>query len=279
MRTLPQNLAESHATAILLVVTRFETCDSTNRALLAAAEAGAPAGSVFVARAQTAGRGRRGRAWLVEPGCTLAFSMLWTFPVDPAALSGLSLAVGVGIQRALTDPALGALKPGFRTGLKWPNDILVRRPDGSDAKAGGILIESVLRRTVQGEREMAVVIGVGLNCLPSAAIEAAVMDQPIVALADIYATPERLQPEALLPIVLRALQQTLRQFAVGGFAALRDAWLAAHLWQGAAVRISEAGTAVLDGELRGVDTDGALCIATPAGMERVITGDVSLRKV
>ena len=113
----------------------------------------------------------------------------------------------------------------------------------------------------------------------NAAIEAAVMDQPIVALADIYATPERLQPEALLPIVLRALQQTLRQFAVGGFAASRDAWLAAHLWQGAAVRISEAGTAVLDGELRGVDTDGALCIATPAGMERVITGDVSLRKV
>lgn len=279
MRTPPQNLADCHATAMPLVVTRFETCDSTNRALLAAAEAGAPAGSVFVARAQTAGRGRRGRAWVAEPGCTLAFSLLWTFPIDTAALSGLSLAVGVGIQRALTDPALGAPKAGFQTGLKWPNDILVRSPDGSDAKAGGILIESVLRRTAQGAREMAVIIGVGLNCLPSVAVTAMVADQSIAALADSYEAPERLQPEVLLPIVLTALQQTLSEFAVGGFAALREAWLAAHLWQGAAVRISEAGAALLDGELRGVDADGALCIATPTGMERVITGDVSLRKV
>ena len=279
MRTPPQNLVNSNTTAVTLAITRFETCDSTNRQLLAAAEAGAPAGSVFVARTQTAGRGRRGRAWVAAPDCTLAFSLLWTFPVDPAALSGLSLAVGVGIQRALTDPALGAPKLGFQIGLKWPNDILVRRPDGSDAKAGGILVESVLRRAPHGEREMAVVIGVGLNCVPSASIEAAVVDQSIVALADIYAAPDRLRPEALLPIVLTALQQTLSEFAVGGFAALRDAWMAAHLWQGAAVRISEAGEALLDGELRGVDGDGALCIATPAGIERVITGDVSLRKV
>ena len=262
-----------------LEITRFDSCDSTNRLLLHAAEAGAPDGSVYVAREQTAGRGRRGRAWLADPRCTLVFSMLRVFPADPQRLNGLSLAVGVGIIRALTAPTLGTKKPGFQIGLKWPNDILLRAPDGVDAKAGGILIESVMRRGLDGGREIAVIIGVGLNCLPSSSIEAAVTDQRVAALADAYRDDASLMPEALLSLVLTSLQQTLDEFFAGGFARLCDAWQAVHLWQGAMVRISEAGEPLLDGEIRGVDTDGALRIATPTGIERVITGDVSLRKV
>lgn len=262
-----------------LEITCFDSCDSTNRLLLKAAEAGAPDGSVYVAREQTAGRGRRGRTWLADPGCTLAFSMLQVFPVDPQALNGLSLAVGVGIVRALLAPTLGPRKPGFQIGLKWPNDILLRDPVGTDAKLGGVLIESVMRRRSDGGREMAVVMGVGLNCLSSPSIEAAVTDQRVAALVDAYTEGARLLPEVLLPVMLSALQQTLSEFLAGGFVGLRDAWQAAHLWQGAMVRISEAGEPLLDGEIRGVDTDGALHVATPTGIERVITGDVSLRKV
>lgn len=260
-------------------ITRLDSCESTNQWLLNAAEGGAPAGSVCVTREQTAGRGRRGRAWVADPGSTLAFSLLWTFAPDPLKLNGLSLAVGVAILRALADPKLGVPKPDYRVGLKWPNDILLRRPDGMDAKAGGILIESVMRRLPNGTREMAVVIGIGLNCLASASLKAAVTDQRIAALADAYTDPSRLMPDALLPIVLDALRQTLDEFFTAGFAALRDEWQAMHLWQGASVRVSEAGQPLLDGEVRGVDSDGALCIATPAGIERVIAGDVSLRKV
>ena len=260
-------------------VTLFDSCDSTNRLLLNAAEAGAPDGSVYVAREQTAGRGRRGRAWLADPGCTLAFSVLRVFPMDPQGLSGLSLAAGVGIIRALLAPALGPKKPGFQIGLKWPNDILLRGPAGHDAKVGGVLIESVMRHGPTDRREMAVVMGVGLNCLPSSSIEATVTDQRVAALADAYREEARLLPEALLPVVLAALQKMLSEFVAGGFACLRDEWQAAHLWQGAMVRISEAGEPLLDGEIRGVDTDGALSVATPTGLQRVITGDVSLRKV
>ena len=260
-------------------ITRFDSCDSTNRQLLAAAETGASAGTVFVAREQTAGRGRRGRSWIADPGSALAFSLLWSFPVDPGALNGLSLAVGLGIVRALANPVLGTCKPGCRVGLKWPNDILLRTPDGTDGKAGGILIESVIRRRTDGGREMAVVIGVGLNCLASPSVSAAVTDQCIATLADVYEEHDRLNPDALLPVILDSLRRTLQQFAAGGFEVLRDEWQAAHLWQGAAVRVSEAGEALLDGEVRGVDKDGALVIATPMGVERIITGDVSLRKV
>lgn len=263
----------------LLQINRVDSCESTNQLLLTAAEAGASTGTVMVTREQTAGRGRRGRNWIADPDSTLAFSLLWSFPANPALLHGLSLAVGLAIVRASSTPELGATKPGYRIGLKWPNDVLVRAPDGNDAKAGGVLIESVVRRTADGAREIAAIIGVGLNCLPSERIVEAISDQPVAALSDVYVEPTALAPETFLGVVLDALQQTLREFSEGGFSALRDEWSVAHLWQGAAVRVSEGGAALLDGEVRGVDADGALIIATPVGIERIISGDVSLRKV
>ena len=121
-------------------ITRFESCDSTNRLLLDAAEAGVPAGSVYVARQQLAGRGRRGRRWISAPDHSLIFSLLWTFPADPVKLQGLSLLVGLAVIRALSDPRLGHAAPETRCGLKWPNDLMLQRHDGSYAKAGGILL-------------------------------------------------------------------------------------------------------------------------------------------
>lgn len=263
----------------LLQIQRVDSCESTNQVVLAAAEAGAPAGSVTVAREQTAGRGRRGRSWLAEPGSTLTFSMLWTFPVDPLSINGLSLAVGVAILRALRHPVLGARRANVRIGLKWPNDILLRTSDKGDAKLGGILIESVTRKNAEGSRELAVVIGVGLNCLASDTLRAEVPEQLIAALADGFTEPERLIPEALLPIVLESLQQVLVEFSESGFAALRDEWQAANLWHGEPVCMTELGQVFLKGSVHGVDSDGALFIATPSGIERVVAGDLSLRKV
>ncbi len=262
-----------------LQINHIDSCESTNQSLLTAAEEGAPVGSVLVARGQTAGRGRRGRAWLAEPGKTLTFSVLWTFPVDPQSINGLSLAVGVALYRALNVISLGPRPAGVRFGLKWPNDVLLRTDGLPDAKVGGILIESVIRKASEGSRELAVVIGIGLNCLASEALQSAVIDQPVAALSDGFVDKQTLTPDAFLPVVLDALQHTLDEFSRTGFAALRDEWQNAHFWQGAAVRISEAGTPLLDGEVRGVDADGALVIATPVGIERVVTGDVSLRKV
>ena len=260
-------------------ITRFDSCDSTNRLLLQAAEAGAPSGTVYVAYEQTSGRGRRGRSWIAEPGCALTFSLLWTFPLSAGGLNGLPLAVGVGIMRALASSPLGALRPGVRFGLKWPNDILLRRVDGSDAKVGGILMESAVRSTPTGGRELAVIIGIGLNALASESLTSTVLDQHVAALSDAFLVSKRLAPDALLPIVLAALGETLVTFGEAGFAALRDEWQGANLWQGEPVRVSEDGQPLLDGTMYGVDGDGTLCILTPSGIERVVTGDVTLRKV
>src|SRR5574343_595576 len=109
-------------------------CDSTNSELMRRADRGAPSGTVIVADRQSAGRGRRGRSWLSSPEGSLTFSLLWRFTGNAARLSGLSLAVGVGLARALAK--LGA--EGVR--LKWPNDVLLVQA-GDFAKLAGILGE------------------------------------------------------------------------------------------------------------------------------------------
>lgn len=269
MRNPLQNLPECQ-------ITRLDSCDSTNQQLLHAADTGAPAGSVFVTREQTAGRGRRGREWVAAPGQTLAFSLLWTFPADPMRLSGLSLVVGLAVVRALSELAAQA-PTQVRLGLKWPNDLLLERADGTYAKAGGILIESTLRSAPEGRKELAAVIGVGLNCGDINRIAQAVADQSIGSLSELMVNGT--SPDTVLPVVLDRLFADLDVFARAGFAPSLDAWNRNNLWQGQLVQIREGNQILHEGVCEGVDIEGALCLRTSEGMERIISGDVSLRKV
>ena len=240
-------------------VDALDECDSTNSELMRRAERGAPSGTVIVADRQSAGRGRRGRSWLSSPETSLTFSLFWRFPGNASRLSGLSLAVGVGLARALN--GLGGA--GIR--LKWPNDVLLARP-GEFAKLAGILIElSSDRRGTQA------VIGIGLNLMaPSADLA-----QAALGLAEAGVSAER---HEVLAAILGELAGTLDTFAGGGFKALKAAWQAHHAWQDQPVRIIEDGRELLAGRCLGVDDDGALLLETAAGVERVFAGDVSLRR-
>ena len=238
-------------------------CASTSTLLLQRADQGAPAGTVIVADRQTAGRGSRGRSWIASPEASLTFSLLWRFAGGLERLSGLSLAVGVAVLRALE--ALGAVGEKHAA-LKWPNDILY-----GQAKLGGILIE------LQSEPESALaVIGIGLNlkhppefvndqplALPPAALDA--MFDPL---------PDR---HVLLAQLLIELAQVLDGFSRDGFAALREPWMARHAWQDKAVRLMRDGRVEHEGVCRGADVDGALLVETAAGVTRCLSGDVSLR--
>src|SRR5690242_3907476 len=104
---------------------------SSNADLLAAVGAGAAEGTVLVAEAQTAGRGRLGRRWASPPRAGLTFSVLLRPDGVPTALLGwLPLLAGVAASAAVrTVTAVDAT-------LKWPNDVLT-----NGAKLGGILAE------------------------------------------------------------------------------------------------------------------------------------------
>ena len=235
-------------------------CESTSTLLLQRAADGAPSGSVIVTDRQTAGRGSRGRAWAASPAASLTFSVLWTFAGGLGRISGLSLAVGVAVVRALARCGAGGVM------LKWPNDIL-----HGNAKLGGILVE------LQSEPGCALaVIGIGLNLrLPENfsapggfAMPPAALDEIIVPL------PER---HVLLAQLLIELARVLDRFAVGGFAALRPQWQARHAWQDRPVCLLRDGQVEKEGICRGADGDGALLVQTAAGVERCLSGDLSLR--
>src|SRR5690349_18389072 len=117
---------------------------SSNADLLAAAGAGAAEGTVLVAEAQTAGRGRLGRRWASPPRAGLTFSVLLRPDGVPAALLGwLPLLAGVAAVASVR--AVTAVEAT----LKWPNDVLV-----GERKLGGILAERI---------GAAVVVGIGIN--------------------------------------------------------------------------------------------------------------------
>ena len=126
----------------------FGEIGSTNVEALGWAEEDAPEGALVVADHQTAGRGRWGRGWLSSPGSLLQFSLVLhpRIPVNRAGL--ITTALGVACADVIEVLA------GIPTGLKWPNDVIVR-----SRKIAGILVES----RVSGEILETAVAGIGIN--------------------------------------------------------------------------------------------------------------------
>ncbi len=233
--------------------------DSTNTALLERASRGAPGGTVLAVEWQPGGRGRLGRAWHAGVGGALTFSLLWRFARGAAALSGLSLAVGVALARALE--AAGA----HGIALKWPNDVLWR-----GRKLAGILTE------LQGDAlgPTVAVIGIGLN-VHLAATTRARIDQ---AVADLEEACGRVSDRnALLARLLIELHGVLEAFAREGFAPLRAEWQRRHASRDKPVTLLLPDGARQRGRALGVAEDGALVFETRAGTKRYHSGEISLR--
>ncbi len=239
----------------------IDATGSTNSDLIAASST-LPSGTVLAANHQTAGRGRRGRNWVAPPGGSLAFSVLWNFETMPGGLSGLSLAAGMAVARAVEQCGVSSVR------LKWPNDLVAPRADGW-AKAGGILVEV----TGPAAGPCYVVIGIGLNVALGAAI--AEIDQAAI---DLSMLGLRVSHNQLLATILNELLPILRQFAMGGFLPFRDEWNRRHAYASQAVTLLGEGRLPIQGTATGADGDGALLLETPDGIVRIISGDVSLRR-
>jgi BirA family biotin operon repressor/biotin-[acetyl-CoA-carboxylase] ligase len=266
--TAVMQMLEAAAPRHRLVVA--DICASTNSDILPLA-GGLPAGAaqVLAAELQTAGRGRRGRSWVSGLSTSLTFSVLRRFDAGLPALAGLSLATGLAVAQALED--LGARG----VALKWPNDILLKCGDAY-AKLGGILIE--LGAEPAGTRA---VIGIGLNVRLPAQARAQVNAQPTTAsaqpVADLAEAGLQVARNRLLAAILRRLQGVLDTFAREGFTALRGEWNKRHAYQGAAVLMINDGRVEKSGTIEGVDAQGALRLATTAGLETLVSGELSLR--
>lgn len=233
--------------------------DSTNREIAEAPPRDDP--QALFAEFQTAGRGRRGRAWRSPFAANLYLSLAWSFPSWPPRITTLPLAVGVAVARTVRDLGVADV------GLKWPNDVLV-----AGRKLGGVLIEH------RGEAAdvCRVVVGVGLNVAMSSE-QAAAVDQPWTTLHQAQAerglapSPRQQAAERLLAELLAVLER----FQAEGFEPFRESWSALDLTHLQTVTVS--GGVNLSGIARGVDEFGALLVETPQGPRALHAGDVSLR--
>lgn len=237
----------------------FASLDSTNRYLLAPARevpAGAP--RVCLALHQTAGRGRRGRAWAGKPGNGLTLSLGWGLP--PGTRVPASYPVGAGL--ALID-ALAALGyPGI--GLKWPNDLMV-----GTAKLAGVLVE---QRAPRGPEPGCLVVGLGVNCRGAAGLG---LEREITDLAALGTRepPELLSLAAVVAVAQWRWHETLM---TRGLAPFRDELERHDRLRGRPVEILDTGERV---RAEGIDPNsGCLCVRTRAGARRWLhSGEVSVR--
>ncbi len=231
----------------------FETIGSTNDIASVRAAAGGHEGSVFVADAQTSGRGRRGRTWFSPPGSGLYVSIV----LAPAqsrdaerAMLLTTLAAGVGLVEGVRQAT------GLGAALKWPNDLYVGR-----RKLAGILAEGA------GD---AVVLGFGIN-VGAASFPPELADRVTSLESELGRDVDRAR---VFAESLCALARRYDDLLAARFDAILDAWRAlAPAAQGARVSWSTPeGTH--SGVTAGVDDRGALLVRVGNRVERLVAGEV-----
>jgi BirA family biotin operon repressor/biotin-[acetyl-CoA-carboxylase] ligase len=203
---------------------------------------------------QTAGRGRRGRAWLSPPG-NLYLSLVLRPDGAPsrAAQLGFVAALGLGdALAALTGPAL-------HLRYKWPNDLLA-----NGKKLAGILLES---ETSAKDRVDFVVVGIGVNIV-SAPVD---VEFPATSLA--AEGIAGITPPVLLEGFARHFEDWVRRWREEGFAPVRAAWLARASGLGERVRV-RLERSTLTGRFLDLDDDGALVLDAAEGRRRIAAGEV-----
>jgi BirA family biotin operon repressor/biotin-[acetyl-CoA-carboxylase] ligase len=219
-------------------VERFASLPSTSDVILELIRTGrARAGDVVVADAQTAGRGRQGRAWISEPGGLWLTAAL---PLAQAPLGQSALVAAVAACEAAREWAP-------EVGVKWPNDLVAR-----GGKLGGILVER------PGERPL-VAVGIGVNVVHAPRTDAG-LESTALALAAI--SSRSVTPENLLPSLLDALSFRWRRWLEGDWTVIRDAWRGMDAALGRPVRLEPSG---VEGIASGIDDNGALRVRQASG--------------
>ena len=221
----------------------FDEIGSTLDAAHLLAASGAPSGTLIVADAQTAGRGRAGRTWRSAAGAGVWLTLIER-PADASALDVLSLRVGLALAPALDQFA------GDRVRLKWPNDLYVQ-----DRKLGGVLVEARWRASALEW----IAIGVGINV--------------VAPVEESRATG--LRPGTSRLAVLGACVPAIRSVAVQA-GALGDRECEAFASRDLARGRLCVSPAV--GEVVGIDACGALLVAVGSGTVAVRSGSLVFKE-
>jgi BirA family biotin operon repressor/biotin-[acetyl-CoA-carboxylase] ligase len=239
---------------------------STNAMAARLAGLGAEHGTTVIAEAQTAGRGRLGRAWFSPPGAGLYVSILLRPGPDRAATEGapaawtggtslLTLAGGVGVAEGVRAGT------GLPVRIKWPNDVMAGR-----RKLAGILAEA----SAAGNAPAHVVLGFGINLRP-AAYPPELADRATSIEAETGRPADR---ALVLAETLAAVAGRYGDLRAERFDAILTAWRALAPSVRSSLVEWDGPDGVLRGRTEDIDGDGALVVRVGARAYRLVAGEV-----
>jgi BirA family biotin operon repressor/biotin-[acetyl-CoA-carboxylase] ligase len=258
---MPFALGPSAASAGYRLVA-FNQIGSTNAEAVARARDGERGPVWFVTSQQTAGRGRRHRAWIAPRG-NLASSILEVMNVAPAVAATLGFAAGLALEAALRALSVEAISRSpasdeLKFSLKWPNDVLA-----GQSKLAGILLEA---EPVSGG--LAVVVGIGTNVV-------AAPDGTLAPATSLRTLGIDVSAEALFSALSDSWAEFRNIWDHGrGFADIRRMWLQCATGLGQVVAIKSGGT-LIEGIFETLDERGCMIVRTAGGrMVPITAGDV-----
>jgi BirA family biotin operon repressor/biotin-[acetyl-CoA-carboxylase] ligase len=243
----------------------FDSIGSTNEEATRWAGEGAPHLSLVVSDEQTAGRGRLGRHWFTPAGSALAFSLV----LRPEFLPFLQNESHIALTRLTalgTVAVCAALLHSYDlvTQIKWPNDVLL-----AGQKTSGVLVEA----DWQGEQLQAVILGIGINIAKGSVPPAQEILFPATCVEAVLGRP--VDRYDLLIAVLQQLLSWLPRLSSAEFISYWEDHLA---FRGEQVQIFNDSDLLIEGQLMGLDTQGALRLLTLDGQVMTLqTGEIHLR--
>ena len=232
----------------------FDKIDSTNTEAINQAKRGAEEGLCIVAREQTAGRGRHGRTWISAKDAGLYFSLVLRPKIETHLLPLITLMTAVAAHNAIEN----AFK--IECDIKWVNDIHV----------GGKKICGILAETVETEKDLAVIVGIGIN-LKSSNFPPELAETATSIENETGATPNL---EKFLPILTSFLEKYC-DLLYEDAEKIRKEWSSRSSYAfGKSVKIKLENETIY-GITRGIEENGALRLELETGEVRIIhAGDV-----
>lgn len=238
-----------------------EVTDSTNTKAMRLAGQGAPHGTLVVADRQECGRGRRGRSWEQERGAAVAMSLLLReeeLQISRAPM--LTLVAALAVAEAIREVS------GLGVQIKWPNDLI---HDGR--KVCGILTE--MQPQTDGAAQIVVGIGINVNNRQFSP------ELTELATAMSAAGGREYDRAELIWAVCRQFEHFYGRFMqTQDLRAFTDDYNRCLVNRGRSVRVLDPQGA-FEGIARGIAADGALEVETPEGVQKITSGEVSVRGV
>lgn len=239
-----------------------ESVDSTNSEAERLLASGTEAPFVVIAREQTAGRGRLGRAWFSGSSGNLYLTFAFQPNLPPQRMTTFTLRMGVAVCHFLNE---SQEVPAF---LKWPNDLLL-----DQKKIGGMLTEA----KVDHDRIRNLIFGLGLNVNSRAQDLPADLQNLATSIA--AATGKSRCIHRFTASLISTVLSTCRQFTAGENLDEFRKWWARYDALANQPVTARVGHDKIEGIARGIDADGHLRIERPDGsLFPVAAGDVTLRK-